>query len=182
MDDQAKRELIDDFITNGVTIYSPPVNGLNIDDVLRVYDHYGWKTEDYVTLPEFGNVKSEYPVAFGFLYWLKLEQIADTKSSARSYGKRYQSKTLQPIGDKGEKAQREGELDTWSLLSWGADTILKEFMTIHSDDIKAKYQTVKTIMKKGNVSLEEINFSKPTANRMLKAYLAGMMIVDQLEL
>jgi len=181
MSDQDKKELIDDFVTNGVVLYSSPVNGLNLDDVIRVYNHYGWKMEDYVTLPEFGNVKSRNPVAFGYLYWLKLEQIADTKSSARSYGKRYQSKTLQPVGDKGEKAQREGELDTWSLISWGADTILKEFMTIHSDDIKAKFQAVKEIMRKGNVSMKEIEFSKPVANRMLKAYLAGMMIVDSLD-
>jgi len=181
MSKEEKQELIDDFVTNGVVIYSPPVNGLNLDDVLRVYDHYGWKTEDYVTLPEFNNAKSEFPVAFGYLYWLKLEQLAETKASARSYGVRYKSKTLQPVGEKGAKAQREGELDTWSLLSWGANNILTEFMTIHSDDLKAKYQAVKTIMHKGDVSMDEIEFSKPVTNRMLKAYIAGMMITDDLE-
>jgi len=181
MSKEDKQKLIDDFIANGVVVYSSPVNGLNLDDVLRIYDHYGWKLKDYVTLPEFGNVKSKYPVAFGFVYWFKLEQLADTKASARSYGKRYKSKTMQPVGDKGERAQREGELDTWSLISWGADNILKEFMTIHSDDIKAKYQVVREIASKGEASMKDVEFSKPVSNRMLKAYIAGMMITEDLE-
>jgi len=177
-----KKDLIDDFIANGVVIYSPPVNGLNLDDVLRVYKHYNWKTEDYVTLPELGNVKSSYPVAFGYLYWFKLEQLVDTKISARSYGKRYKSKTLQPEGDKGERAQREGELDTWSLLSWGAENIIKEFMFIHADDIKAKFQAVRQIMKKGEVSLNDVELHTPVSNRMLKAFIAGMMITEDLDI
>jgi DNA-directed RNA polymerase subunit beta len=181
MSDEDKKKVIDDFIDKGVIVYSPPVNGLNLNDVLRIYQHYGWKFKDYVTLPEFGNVKSKYPCAYGYVYWLKLEQMVDTKMSARSYGKRYKSKTMQPVGDKGEKAQREGELDTWSLLSWGSKNILKEFMTIHSDDIKAKFDAVNRIMHQGKVSMEDLEFTKPISNRMLKAYIAGMMITDDLE-
>jgi len=181
MNAKEKQSLVDDFIVDGVVIYSPPVNGLDIDDVKRVYDHYGWKMEDYVYLPEYGpNVKSARPVPYGYQYWLKLRQLSETKMSARSYGKGYQSKTLQPVGEKGAKAQREGELDTWALLAWGAKDLLKEFMTIHADDISSKFQAVREIAYKGSVSLQDLQFTKPVTSRMLKAIIAGMMITDDL--
>jgi DNA-directed RNA polymerase beta subunit len=179
---QDKKSLIDDFINHGVVLYSSPVDGLNLEDVYRVFNFYGWKLEDYVTLPEFNNAKTKYPVAYGYLYWLKLKQLVETKLSARSFGKHYQGKTLQPIGAKGERAQREGELDTWSLLSWGANTILSEFMTVHADDLKAKYAITNAIMNKGEASLENVKLDKPVSNKMLKAYLGGMMIIKDLDI
>lgn len=177
IDTQTKKRIIEDIITNGAYTFTKPVNGISLKDVLNVYNSYGMKFKDYVYLPEYDK-KSSQPVAFGYMYWMKLRQKAKVKYKATATSP-IKSKTLQPRSGTG--ANKAGELDSWSIITYDSPAILRELFAINSDDIDAKKKVIAQIIKEGKASQKDIQKFKPESARLLKVFLAGMMVTDDLD-
>ncbi|MBP8960830.1 DNA-directed RNA polymerase subunit beta [Patescibacteria group bacterium] len=74
-------------------------------------------------------------VVVGENYILKLVHMSEEKIHARSTGP-YSLVTQQPLGGKAQfGGQRFGEMEVWALEAYGAAHILKEMLTIKSDDL-----------------------------------------------
>jgi len=86
----------------------------------------------------------------GVIYMLKLGHMVDDKMHARSIGP-YSLITQQPLGGKAQfGGQRFGEMEVWALEAFGASNILREILTVKSDDIIGRAKTYEAIVKGDN--------------------------------
>ena len=89
----------------------------------------------------------ENPVTVGNAYMLKLIHLVDDKMHARSTGP-YSLITQQPLRGKAQHGgQRFGEMEVWALEGFGAAFTLKELLTIKSDDMQGRNETLNAIVK-----------------------------------
>ena len=115
--------------------------------------------EDYVTksgIPYFGRTflfngltgeRFHQQTTVGIIYMMKLVHMVDDKMHARSIGP-YSLITQQPLGGKSQfGGQRFGEMEVWALEAFGASNILREMLTIKSDDIIGRAKTYEAIVK-----------------------------------
>jgi DNA-directed RNA polymerase subunit beta len=87
----------------------------------------------------------------GVIYMLKLSHMVDDKMHARSIGP-YSLITQQPLGGKAQfGGQRLGEMEVWALEAFGASNILREMLTIKSDDINGRAKAYEAIVKGDNL-------------------------------
>jgi DNA-directed RNA polymerase subunit beta len=92
------------------------------------------------------------PTTVGVIYMLKLGHMVDDKMHARSIGP-YSMITQQPLGGKAQfGGQRFGEMEVWALEAFGAANILREILTIKSDDIMGRAKTYEAIVKGDNIT------------------------------
>jgi len=90
-------------------------------------------------------------VNVGYMYMLKLHHLVDEKMHARSTGP-YSLVTQQPVGGKALfGGQRFGEMEVWALEAYGAANVLKEMLTIKSDDVEGRVRAYKAITRGENV-------------------------------
>ena len=89
----------------------------------------------------------ENPITVGNGYMLKLIHLVDDKIHARATGP-YSLVTQQPLGGKAQHGgQRFGEMEVWALEGFGAAFTLKELLTIKSDDMDGRNETLNAIVK-----------------------------------
>ena len=87
------------------------------------------------------------PVTVGNAYMLKLIHLVDDKMHARATGP-YSLITQQPLRGKAQHGgQRFGEMEVWALEGFGAAFTLKELLTIKSDDMQGRNETLNAIVK-----------------------------------
>jgi DNA-directed RNA polymerase subunit beta len=87
------------------------------------------------------------PVMVGHAYMLKLVHLVDDKIHARSTGP-YSLVTQQPLGGRAQQGgQRLGEMEVWALEAFGAAYTLQELLTIKSDDMQGRNETLNSIVK-----------------------------------
>ncbi len=85
--------------------------------------------------------------AVGMMYILKLHHMVEDKIHMRSIGP-YSLITQQPLGGKAQGGgQRFGEMEVWALEGYGASHILREMLTVKSDDIEGRSQAFDSIIK-----------------------------------
>ena len=89
----------------------------------------------------------ENPITVGNAYMLKLIHLVDDKMHSRATGP-YSLVTQQPLGGKAQHGgQRFGEMEVWALEGFGAGYSLKELLTIKSDDMQGRNDTLNAIIK-----------------------------------
>ncbi|MGB0999910.1 MAG: DNA-directed RNA polymerase subunit beta, partial [Flavobacteriales bacterium] len=89
----------------------------------------------------------DQPATVGVIYMLKLGHMVDDKMHARSIGP-YSLITQQPLGGKAQfGGQRFGEMEVWALEAFGASNILREILTIKSDDVVGRAKSYEAIVK-----------------------------------
>jgi DNA-directed RNA polymerase subunit beta len=92
-------------------------------------------------------IEFENPVTIGNAYMLKLIHLVDDKMHARATGP-YSLITQQPLRGKAQHGgQRFGEMEVWALEGFGAAFTLKELLTIKSDDMQGRNETLNAIVK-----------------------------------
>ena len=90
-------------------------------------------------------------VTTGVIYMLKLGHLVDNKMHARSTGP-YSLITQQPLGGKAQfGGQRFGEMEVWALEAFGAAHLLREMLTVKSDDVVGRAKAYEAIVKGDNV-------------------------------
>ena len=89
----------------------------------------------------------ENPITVGNAYMLKLIHLVDDKMHARATGP-YSLITQQPLRGKAQHGgQRFGEMEVWAIEGFGAAFTLKELLTIKSDDMQGRNETLNAIVK-----------------------------------
>ena len=85
--------------------------------------------------------------AIGVMYIMKLHHMVEDKIHMRSIGP-YSLITQQPLGGKAQGGgQRFGEMEVWALEGYGASHILREMLTVKSDDIVGRSEAFDSIIK-----------------------------------
>ena len=93
----------------------------------------------------------EQKTTVGYMYMLKLNHLIQDKMHARSIGP-YSLITQQPLGGKAQfGGQRLGEMEVWALYAYGAASVLKEMLTVKSDDVKGRTKVYEAIVKGENL-------------------------------
>ena len=93
----------------------------------------------------------DQPATVGVIYMLKLSHMVDDKMHARSIGP-YSLITQQPLGGKAQfGGQRFGEMEVWALEAFGAANILREVLTVKSDDVIGRAKAYEAIVKGENM-------------------------------
>lgn len=78
---------------------------------------------------------TERPVMVGYMYFLKLEQMANLKCSAVGYPRAVDPVFGQPVTSTNiNKGQAIGEMETWALAAAGAHKILNNLFTLYASD------------------------------------------------
>jgi len=130
---------LDDFISNLDNFYiiQPPFESIKYDDLDIILQYTDSKFE-YKCFDPIVNKFTKNTVAFGDMYFEKLNHIAKDKCAARSIGP-YTTKTNQPLSGKVRKGgQRLGEMENWSLSAHDAKINLHEMNTTKSDSIQKR--------------------------------------------
>jgi DNA-directed RNA polymerase subunit beta len=116
--------------------------------------------------------KYEQDIAVGYMYILKLHHMVEDKIHMRSIGP-YSLITQQPLGGKAQGGgQRFGEMEVWALEGYGAAHILREMLTIKSDDIRGRAATFDSIIK--GEPIREPN--TPASFMVMLNYLRGLAL------
>jgi len=151
----------------------PPFMGATVDEVKAELKKAGFKENGKMKLFDGRTGDSfEQDIAVGYMYILKLNHMVEDKIHMRSTGP-YSLITQQPLGGKAQGGgQRFGEMEVWALEGYGASHILREVLTIKSDDIAGRSEAFDSIVK-GNDMIES---NTPEAFNVLLNYLRGLLL------
>ncbi|WP_394798719.1 DNA-directed RNA polymerase subunit beta [Blattabacterium cuenoti] len=131
-----------------VKFSTPIFDGASVEEIQKYTNKSG--------IPSFGTTylfdggtgeKFDQPATVGVIYMLKLGHMVDDKMHARSIGP-YSLITQQPLGGKAQfGGQRFGEMEVWALEAFGASNLLREILTVKSDDVSGRAKTYEAIVK-----------------------------------
>jgi len=132
----------------GVKFATPIFDGANIEQITEYTEKAGIPAYGTTYLYDGGTgERFAQPATVGVIYMLKLGHMVDDKMHARSIGP-YSLITQQPLGGKAQfGGQRFGEMEVWALEAFGASNILREILTVKSDDVIGRAKTYESIAK-----------------------------------
>ncbi len=132
----------------GLKFATPIFDGASIDAINDYLNKAGLPANGKTYLRDGGTgVQFDQPATVGVIYMLKLHHLVDDKMHARSIGP-YSLITQQPLGGKAQfGGQRFGEMEVWALEAFGAAHILREVLTIKSDDVVGRAKSYEAIVK-----------------------------------
>jgi len=159
------------LLRDGVPFATPTFDGATSDDIHKMLK--------LARLPESGQVtlidgmtgeKFARPVTVGVMHMLKLHHFVDEKIHARSVGS-YSLVTQQPLSGKAHMGgQRLGEMEVWALEAHGAAHLLKEMLTVKSDDITGRNKMYETVISGST----DIQTGTPEAFNVFMRELKGL--------
>ncbi len=162
----------------GVKFATPTFDGATYDDI------QGWLKKAHLPLDgrtylydgQSGE-RFQQMTTVGYIYMLKLNHLIEDKIHARSIGP-YSLITQQPLGGKAQfGGQRLGEMEVWALYAYGASNILKEMLTVKSDDVKGRSKVYEAIVKGENLP----DGSTPESFNVLVRELQGLGLEVSIE-
>jgi DNA-directed RNA polymerase subunit beta len=164
--------------TLGYQAIVPPFSGATITEIKEEIVKAGLPESGKVTLFDGRTGEAfDQPIAIGYMYILKLHHMVEDKIHMRSIGA-YSLITQQPLGGKAQGGgQRFGEMEVWALEGYGASHVLREMLTIKSDDILGRSATFDSIIK--GEELQEPN--APASFSVLLNYLRGLALNVELK-
>ena len=135
-------------LKEGIPFATPVFDGAKEKDITDLLNRSGVSsTGQEILYDGVTGKKFERPVTVGYMYMLKLHHLVDEKIHARSIGP-YSLVTQQPLGGKAQfGGQRFGEMEVWALEAYGASNILREILTVKSDDVIGRAKTYESIVK-----------------------------------
>lgn len=156
----------------------PPFAGATSDEIKVELEKAGFAASGKMKLYDgrTGEVFDQ-DIAVGYMYILKLEHMVEDKMHARSIGP-YSLITQQPLGGKSQSGgQRFGEMEVWALEGYGASHMLREMLTVKSDDILGRTAAFDALIKGAN--LKEPNM--PASFQVMLNFLRGLSLDVKLE-
>ena len=132
----------------GLKFATPIFDGASLEQITEYTDKAGLPKYGHTYLYDGGTgERFTQPATVGVIYMLKLGHMVDDKMHARSIGP-YSLITQQPLGGKAQfGGQRFGEMEVWALEAFGASNILREILTVKSDDVVGRSKTYEAIAK-----------------------------------
>jgi DNA-directed RNA polymerase subunit beta len=138
-------------LSKGLPVASPVFDGAKLDDIEKGLEQAGFNRSGQVSLYD-GRTGMPFDrkITVGVKYMLKLHHLVDDKLHARSVGP-YSLITQQPLGGKAQfGGQRFGEMEVWALEAYGASHLLREMLTVKSDDVRGRAKVYESIVKGEN--------------------------------
>ncbi len=157
----------------GLKFATPIFDGASLGEIDEYIKEAGLPTlgQTYLHDGETGD-RFHQQATVGVIYMLKLSHMIDDKMHARSIGP-YSLITQQPLGGKAQfGGQRFGEMEVWALEAYGASNILRELLTLKSDDIIGRAKTYEAIVKGDNLPRPNI----PESFNVLVHELRGLAL------
>ncbi|MDA7816957.1 DNA-directed RNA polymerase subunit beta [Sulfurimonas sp.] len=181
MDDETFLKYARDW-SNGVRFATPIFEGVNAAEFDKIFElakmDQDGKTVLYNGLT---GEKIKERVNVGYMYILKLHHLVDEKIHARSTGP-YSLVTQQPVGGKALfGGQRFGEMEVWALEAYGASAVLKEMLTIKSDDVDGRVRAYKALTKGELVPPSGIPETLFVLTKELQSLALDVEIFDEVE-
>ncbi len=167
---------------NGVKFATPIFEAVDAKEFEKLFE-LSRMAEDGKTVLYDGRTgeKIKERVNVGYMYILKLHHLVDEKIHARSTGP-YSLVTQQPVGGKALfGGQRFGEMEVWALEAYGASAVLKEMLTIKSDDVDGRVKAYKAITKGELVPESGIPETLFVLTKELQALALDVEIFDEVE-
>ena len=132
----------------GMKFATPIFDGASLEQITELTDKAGLPRYGHTYLYDGGTgERFDQAATVGVIYMLKLGHMVDDKMHARSIGP-YSLITQQPLGGKAQfGGQRFGEMEVWALEAFGASNILREILTIKSDDVVGRAKSYEAIVK-----------------------------------
>ena len=136
----------------GETYATPAFDGATMDDIAGKLRDAGLPEDGRVQLYDGQTGEAfDQPTTVGQIYMLKLSHLVEDKIHARSIGP-YSLITQQPLGGKAQfGGQRFGEMEVWALYAYGASNVLRELLTVKSDDVQGRSKAYEAIVKGDNI-------------------------------
>ncbi len=162
----SKVKMIDDLKmnVNEFVFPSPPFESTKRSQLLEAMDILGVK--DLVDAKYLGN---DIQINAGYMYFYRLMHIASHKISGRSIGS-FSPKTFQPVGGRHRGGgQRFGEMEVWTLMSYGSLENLREIISVKSDDMTSKLSYVYSVLYNSSSSMKAMNTE---SYKLLQSYLS----------
>jgi DNA-directed RNA polymerase subunit beta len=181
MDDETFLHYARDW-AKGVRFATPIFEGVNPEEFEKIFELAKMDTDGKVALYD-GKTgeKIKERVNVGYMYILKLHHLVDEKIHARSTGP-YSLVTQQPVGGKALfGGQRFGEMEVWALEAYGASAVLKEMLTIKSDDVDGRVRAYKAITKGELVPASGIPETLFVLTKELQSLALDVEIFDEVE-
>lgn len=138
-------------LSHGLPVATPVFDGAKLSDIENGLEMAGLDKSGQVTLYD-GRTGEPFDrkITVGTKYMLKLHHLVDDKIHARSVGP-YSLITQQPLGGKAQfGGQRFGEMEVWALEAYGAAHVLREMLTVKSDDVKGRTKVYESIVRGEN--------------------------------
>jgi len=182
MSDEKFLKYARDWSNGGVRFATPIFEGVNQAEFDKLFElakmDADGKTVIYNGLT---GEKIKERVNVGYMYILKLHHLVDEKIHARSTGP-YSLVTQQPVGGKALfGGQRFGEMEVWALEAYGASAVLKEMLTIKSDDVDGRVRAYKAITKGELIPPSGIPETLFVLTKELQALALDVEILDEVE-
>ncbi len=166
----------------GVKFATPIFEGVDTDEFAKLFE-LAKLDDDGKTVLYDGKTGDQIKerVNVGYMYILKLHHLVDEKVHARSTGP-YSLVTQQPVGGKALfGGQRFGEMEVWALEAYGASAVLKEMLTIKSDDVEGRVNAYKALTKGEAVPASGIPETLFVLTKELQALALDVEIFDEVE-
>jgi DNA-directed RNA polymerase subunit beta len=166
----------------GVKFASPIFEGVNADEFEKLFDLAKLDADGKTVLFD-GKTGQQIKerVNVGYMYILKLHHLVDEKVHARSTGP-YSLVTQQPVGGKALfGGQRFGEMEVWALEAYGASAVLKEMLTIKSDDVEGRVSAYKALTRGEPVPASGIPETLFVLTKELQALALDIEIFDEVD-
>ena len=159
------------LLRDGVPMATPTFDGATSEDIRDMLKLAGLpETGQFDLYDGMTGEKFARPVTVGVMYMLKLHHFVDEKIHARSIGN-YSLVTQQPLSGKAHMGgQRLGEMEVWALEAHGAAHLLREMLTVKSDDIVGRNKMYESIVSGSN----DIKTGTPEAFNVLVRELRGL--------
>ena len=181
MDDETLLKHARDW-SKGVRFATPIFEGVNAGEFEELFELAKLDSDGKTVLYD-GKTgeKMKERVNVGFMYILKLHHLVDEKVHARSTGP-YSLVTQQPVGGKALfGGQRFGEMEVWALEAYGASAVLKEMLTIKSDDVDGRVRAYKALTKGESVPASGIPETLFVLTKELQSLALDVEIFDEVE-
>ncbi|MEA2073714.1 MAG: DNA-directed RNA polymerase subunit beta [Campylobacterota bacterium] len=171
-----------DWAKGGVRFATPIFEGVNAAEFEEIYKLANMDSDGKVVLYDGKTgMQIKERVNVGFMYILKLHHLVDEKIHARSTGP-YSLVTQQPVGGKALfGGQRFGEMEVWALEAYGASAVLKEMLTIKSDDVDGRVRAYKAITKGELIPASGIPETLFVLTKELQSLALDVEIMDEVE-
>jgi len=159
------------LLRDGVPFATPTFDGADSEDIHKMLKLAKLPESGQVTLVDgMTGEKFARPVTVGVMHMLKLHHFVDEKIHARSVGS-YSLVTQQPLSGKAHMGgQRLGEMEVWALEAHGAAHLLKEMLTVKSDDITGRNKMYETVISGST----DIQTGTPEAFNVFMRELKGL--------
>ncbi len=166
---------LSDFMDNldDIGIIQPPFETVKLEDTKAALEYSGAQFE-YECYEPIKKEHTKQPVAFGYMYFCKLNHIAQDKMAVRGIGP-YASKTSQPLHGKIRKGgQRIGEMENWAFGGHGATHNLNELLTTKSDSIMKRDKYISDMIQNGDLLVNKDEDPVSQSIRLLQCSLKTM--------